>query len=170
MFSGKHGNYREDDVCDPEDLYGRTKLLGEVSGAGCLTLRTSIVGRELVRRTSLLEWFLGRRGERVSGFARALYTGFSTQTLARLVGHILQSHPQLDGLWHVASEPISKYDLLVLANEAFGAGVEIEKNHSFFCDRRLDGSRFCHATGFEPPPWKEMLGEIARDPTPYRKS
>jgi dTDP-4-dehydrorhamnose reductase len=67
VFSGRKGNYTEGDVPDAEDLYGRTKLLGEVTEAGCITLRTSIIGLELSRRTGLIEWFLAQRGE-IRGF------------------------------------------------------------------------------------------------------
>ncbi len=167
VFSGKRGNYTEEDMPDAEDLYGRTKLLGEIGGTGCLTLRTSIIGRELVRDSSLLEWFLGHREKHVSGFAKALFTGFTTQVLAAIVGDILLDHPDMDGVWHVSADPISKYELLKLVNEAYGTGVTIEENHSFFCDRRLDSTRFRQTTGFQPPNWPDMIRQIAADPTPY---
>ena len=169
VFSGKRGNYTEKDIPDAEDLYGRTKLLGEIGGAGCLTLRTSIIGRELVRDSSLMEWFLGHREKHVSGFAKALFTGFTTQVLAGIVGDILLDHPDMDGMWHVSANPISKYELLKLVNEAYGAEVTIDENHSFFCDRRLDSTRFRQATGFQPPIWPDMIREMAADPTPYRR-
>ena len=84
VFSGRKGDYSETDVADAEDLYGRTKLLGEISYANALTLRTSIIGRELGRNASLVEWFLGERGA-VRGFRRAIYTGFTTLEISRIV-------------------------------------------------------------------------------------
>jgi dTDP-4-dehydrorhamnose reductase len=107
VFSGRGGNYREDDVPDPVDLYGRSKLLGEVGYAPGLTLRTSIIGLELSRRTGLVEWFLAARGP-VRGFRRAIYSGFTTHAMAALIEHVLTSRPDLSGLWHVASAPITK--------------------------------------------------------------
>ncbi len=45
VFAGKQGNYRESDISDAEDIYGRTKYLGEIPDKShVLTLRTSIIG------------------------------------------------------------------------------------------------------------------------------
>jgi dTDP-4-dehydrorhamnose reductase len=167
VFSGRKGGYAEDDPSDAEDLYGRTKFLGEVAGPGCLTLRTSIIGRELATRNGLIEWFLSNRGGRVKGFRRAVYTGLTTRAMARIIADLLESHPGLEGLYQVASEPITKYDLLKLVNDAYTAGVGIEPDEQFACDRSLDGSRFREATGFRPPAWPEMIEDMRRDPTPY---
>lgn len=157
VFSGARGHYRESDNPDPVDLYGRSKLLGEV-GAPHLTLRTSIVGRELGTSHGLLEWLLSNRGRRVKGYTRALFSGLNTNTLARILCDVIESHRGLEGLYHVASEAISKYDLLVLLNEAFQAGISIEPDDSLVLDRTLDGSRFPIAI----PSWREMALELAR--------
>ena len=167
VFSGRKGYYTEDDLPDPEDLYGRTKLLGEVDRPGCLTMRTSIFGRDLAKDSALLEWFLGQRGRRVRGYTRAIYTGFPTQVLGRIMGDLIVGYPDLSGLYHVASAPISKYDLLVRIREALGLDSEIEPDADFFCDRSLDASRFLAATGYAIPAWDEMIAELAGDTTPY---
>jgi dTDP-4-dehydrorhamnose reductase len=167
VFSGRKGAYTEDDVSDAEDLYGRTKSLGEVAGPGCLTLRTSIIGRELNGHVGLVDWFLAQRGGTVRGYARAIYTGFTARRLAELIGDVLEHHADLEGLWHVSSDPISKYDLLGLLNQAFGLGTTIERDETFVCDRSLDSSRFRQRTGFRPPTWPAMVQELAEDPTPY---
>ena len=169
VFSGRRGNYSEDDVPDPEDLYGRTKLLGEVAGPGCLTLRTSLIGRELRGRTSLIEWFLAQEGGRVQGFARAFYSGLTVNAMADLVAELLTDFPALDGLWHASADPISKYDLLKIVDRIYGLGIMIERDESLFCDRRLDSSRFRAQTGFRPKPWEEMIAEMHADPTPYAR-
>lgn len=166
VFSGRQGGYTEDDLPDPPDLYGRSKLLGEVTEGG-LTLRSSVIGRELVGGHGLLEWFRSRSGQDASGFRHAIYSGLTTLVMADLVEHLLVSHPELEGVWHVASEPISKYDLLVHFNEALGWGVEISPDETFRCDRSLDGSRFEKKTGWRAPSWKDMIQGIATDPTPY---
>jgi len=167
VFSGRKGMYVEGDVSDAEDLYGRTKYLGEVGLPGCLTLRTSIIGRELNSDSGLIEWFLHSRGQTARGFTKAIYTGFTTPAFASIIANILENHPALEGLYHVSSEPISKYDLLNLVNEAYHLGVRIEPDAEFACDRSLDSSRFRKAVGFVPPDWASMIREMHDDPTPY---
>jgi dTDP-4-dehydrorhamnose reductase len=167
VFSGRKGRYTETDFADAEDLYGRTKLLGEAAGDGCLTIRTSMIGRELVGQHGLLEWFLSKDGGRVRGFRRAVFSGLTTSVLSELICDIVDDHPRLSGVWHVAAEPINKYDLLYLFRSAYGLSVEIEPDEAMVCDRSLDGSRFRAATGFVAPPWETMIESMAADPTPY---
>jgi len=167
VFSGRKGGYTETDVPDAEDLYGRSKLLGEVNGPRCLTLRTSIIGRELSRQFGLLEWFLAKRHEKIRGYTNAIFSGFTTQALGEILAWIVSEHPTLDGLYHVASEPISKYALLTKISKAFGFHVEIEQYAENRCDRSLDASRFREATGWQPPSWESMIQKLAADPTPY---
>jgi dTDP-4-dehydrorhamnose reductase len=161
VFSGEKGRYTEEDVPDPHDLYGRTKLLGEVAGEGCVTLRTSIIGTELGRRGSLIEWYLAQRGQ-IRGFTRAIYTGFTTQEMSRIIERVLLQHPELSGLWHVASEPIDKCDLLMRLTRLLGRrDVTVVPDSSFVCDRSLIGTRFEKATGYHAPGWDAMLQELA---------
>ena len=167
VFSGRKGNYTEDDIPDPEDLYGRTKLLGEVNRERCLTIRTSIFGRDFVKQGALLEWFLSNRGGRVRGYINAIYTGFPTQVLARIMGDLIADCPDLSGLYHVSSEPLSKYELLVKIRNATGLNIEIEPYEDFYCDRSLDSSRFRAETGYPIPDWDEMIAELAQDDMPY---
>lgn len=167
VFAGRHGPFAEDSPTDAEDLYGRSKLLGEVSGPRCLTLRSSIVGRELRGRSGLIEWFLSMRGRQVKGYAGALYTGMTTITMAELIGTIATEHPDLEGIWHVASPAISKYDLLASVNRHFDLGIELLRDETFAIDRRLDGSRFRERTGFRTPSWDEMIAAMRADPIPY---
>ena len=162
VFSGLKGGYRESDVADAEDLYGRTKFLGEVGDAPhALTVRTSIIGRELGTAHSLVDWFLSQRGGQVRGYRRAIYTGFTTLEMARIVRMLVARQPSLHGLWQVASTPISKYDLLNLLRDACRVPVEILPFDDFVCDRSLDGSRFAAATGYRAPAWPTMIAEMA---------
>lgn len=167
VFSGRKGNYTEADVSDAEDLYGRTKFLGEVSGEGVLTLRTSIIGRELGTASGLVEWFLSQAGRRVRGFRRAIYSGFTTLELARIMARLIDDWPELSGLWQVSAEPINKFDLLCMLREAYGVAVEIEPDDGVDIDRSLDSRRFREATGYTPPDWPTMVAELAGDKTPY---
>ncbi len=167
VFSGRKGAYSESDMPDPEDLYGRSKLLGEVEGAGCLTLRTSMIGREPQTSFGLVEWFLAQDGKEVSGYRRAIFSGFTTIALARIISEVIARHPDLNGLYHVASEPISKFDLLSLVKEVYGLRIEIRPDETVLSDRSLNGGRFRQATGFTAPGWPEMVREMYRDATPY---
>jgi len=167
VFSGRKGNYVEEDPTDARDLYGKTKALGEVTARNALTLRTSVIGRELRGRRSLVEWFLGQRGGRIRGFQHVIYSGLTTNQMAILVERLIREHPGLSGLHHVAADPISKYDLLGRANEAFGAGVQIDADVETVLDRSLRADRFRDLTGWAAPGWSEMIAEMAADPTPY---
>jgi dTDP-4-dehydrorhamnose reductase len=164
VFSGAKGNYRENDFSDAEDLYGRTKYLGEVHGRCCVTLRTSIIGRELETKSGLIEWFLQQRGQAIKGFRRAIYSGFTTHELARIIETVLLRHSSISGLWHVSARAISKYDLLKLAQQAFDWSGDIIPDEAFVCDRSLDSARFRTETGYQPPTWPQMLDELARAP------
>jgi dTDP-4-dehydrorhamnose reductase len=163
VFSGRRGDYREDDVPDAEDIYGRSKLLGEVSGPGCVTLRTSIIGRELSRKAGLLEWFLSQRGRAVRGFRRAIFSGFTTAEMARIIERLLVEHGSLDGLFHVSSDPISKYELLRKIDAAMGLGITVEPDDNFARDRSLDSSRFRARVAYRAPSWDAMITELATE-------
>jgi dTDP-4-dehydrorhamnose reductase len=167
VFNGRKGMYTEEDPSDAEDLYGRSKFLGETSEDGALTLRTSIIGRELQTTSGLVEWFLSNEGGHVKGFSRAIYTGFSTLALSRIISDVLEKHPELSGTWQVSSDPIDKYKLLLLLREAYGANIEIEKDEEFVLDRSLDSSKFRKATGFLPPSWSQIVSDMAQDSAPY---
>jgi dTDP-4-dehydrorhamnose reductase len=161
VFSGRKGNYIEDDQSDAEDVYGRTKFLGEVYYPHTITLRTSIIGQELKTRLGLIEWFLSQQGT-IKGYQRAIYTGFTTDELSHIVLKYVIPHPELSGLYHVSSNPISKYDLLMLAKDAYRKDdLTILPDQEFFCDRSLDSTRFRQATGYETPSWQEMIAEMA---------
>jgi dTDP-4-dehydrorhamnose reductase len=174
VFSGAGASdprgYREDDPSDAEDLYGKSKYLGEVAAENALTLRTSIIGRELRWRRSLLEWFLSQKGRQITGYKRALYSGLTTNHLAEVVAEIIGRHPQLSGLYQVTSHPITKYDLLCLLRDAYQIDVEIIPDEIFHCDRRLNGERFRQATGYTCPPWPELAAQLAKDNTPYENN
>jgi dTDP-4-dehydrorhamnose reductase len=169
VFSGRRGGYTEQDPPDAEDLYGRSKSLGEITGPGSLTLRTSIVGRELSTTSGLMEWFLSQRGERIRGFTRAMFSGLTTMALADVLAGVLERHPELSGVHHLSSVPISKHDLLCLLRDAFAPETKIDPDSSMVLDRTLDGSRFRTLLGQTAPEWPEMVRTMAADPTPYEQ-
>ena len=152
---------------DPADLYGRSKLLGEVTAWNALTLRMSIVGRELRTHLGLIDWFLSQRGGRVNGYVRALYSGLTTIAAADLVAWLIDAHPALNGVWHVSGEPISKFDLLQLVSRVYRLDIGTVPDEAFSCDRRLDSTRFRKRTGWQPPSWEEMITEMHLDEATY---
>ncbi|PDT07179.1 NAD(P)-dependent oxidoreductase [Rhizobium sp. M1] len=161
VFKGDKGGYCETDIPDAVDLYGRTKLLGEVTYEHCITLRTSIIGLELHRKTSLIEWFLRQTGE-IKGYKRAIFTGITTIEAARLVDFLTSRLGKLSGVYNAASKPISKYDLLLSLSEKMGrTDVRIVPDSSFHCDRSLLNDRLAEKTGYSPPCWDVMLEELA---------
>jgi dTDP-4-dehydrorhamnose reductase len=167
VFSGRRGGYTEDDIPDPVDLYGRSKLLGEVDGTGALTIRTSIIGRELENMTGLLEWFLSRAGTRVPGYANVIWSGVTTNALARIVSQLARQHPGLDGVIHLSAPSISKYRLLLALNEAFGTGTAVDREEATVLDRSLNSDRFWSRTGLKRPAWDDMLSDLAEDSRLY---
>ncbi len=166
VFSGEKGNYTESDRPDPVDLYGKTKLDGEVNAPGAITLRTSMIGTELDRKTGLVEWFLAQKGRQVQGYRRAIFSGFITAELARLIERLITRHPDAHGLYHAGSAAVSKFDLLDGLNRRLRLGVTLVPDDAVSCDRSLDSSRFRAAFGYAPPPWDAMLDELASSIAP----
>ena len=160
VFSGKKGNYVESDPPDATDLYGRSKLLGEVTAPNSITLRTSIIGPELARGgTGLVGWFLNQHGK-IRGFRKAIFSGFPTVSLAELVIKHVLPNAGLNGLYHVSSDPIDKYTLLTLVRAAYEKDIEIEPADDLVIDRSLNSDRFRAATKFTPPTWDELIAQM----------
>jgi dTDP-4-dehydrorhamnose reductase len=168
VFSGKKGMYTEDDTPDAYDIYGKTKNLGEVvNQPHVLTIRTSLIGRELANYASLLEWFLAQRGS-CGGYSKAVFSGFPTYAVAQWLNDFVLPRADLHGLYHVSAAPIDKYTLLQLFKDAYHHDIEIVPNDKVIIDRSLDSTRFRQATGFVPQDWETMIQTMAADPTPYK--
>ena len=165
VFSGARGPSSEADNPDPVDLYGRSKLIGEV--------RTRRAHRPNIHDRPRAAWR--------TGTARVVHVPAWRLGQRLHPGHLLRPHhprprpcsyrvvsdqPALEGLMHVASEPITKFDLLTRINDAMSLGAEIHPVNDPTIDRTLDGSRFAAATAIRPPSWDKMIEELANDPTP----
>lgn len=156
VFSGSKGDYRESDPSDAKDIYGRSKYLGEVSYPNAITLRTSIIGHELQSAHGLVGWFLSQQGQ-CNGFTRAIFSGLPTVALAHIVRDVVIPRADLFGVYHVAAQPISKYDLLKLIADVYGKTIEIMPSDKLAIDRSLNADRFRDATGYKVANWPELI-------------
>jgi dTDP-4-dehydrorhamnose reductase len=157
VFSGRKGMYTEDDPSDAEDLYGKSKYIGELRDFRyAVTLRTSIIGRELNSSRALVDWFLAQQGS-VHGFRRSIFSGMTAIELARVMRDVVLPDPSLRGLYHVSSAPISKFDLLKLVAAQYGKTIDVLPDDELVIDRSLDSSRFRQVTGYRPPSWESMV-------------
>lgn len=159
VFSGAKGMYVEDDLPDASDIYGRTKLLGEVYGPSALTLRTSIIGHELAGANSLICWFLAQQGV-VRGFSKAVFSGLPTVEIARIIEGYVIPNPALSGLYHLSAEPIDKFNLLKMVANTYGKVIQIDKDETLVIDRSLDSTKFREATGFRSDPWTTLIEKM----------
>lgn len=168
VFSGREGHYSQEHIPDPVDLYGRSKLLGEVSENG-ITVRSSLIGREIDSRNGLVEWFLSNRGKRVTGFRRVIFSGFTTHEMANVVGTLIDQSSITDGVWQVAADPISKLDLISKIDVEANTQVEIAPNDQVVCDRSLNGEMFSRATRYQAPSWDDMIKSMVKDFPMYER-
>lgn len=160
VFDGARGGYTEADPSDATDLYGRSKYLGEVSYEHTITLRTSIIGHELDSANGLVGWFLSQQGS-VKGYTNAIFSGLPTVELAHVIRDVVLPQPQLNGLYHVAAQPINKFDLLTLVKQTYQKEIEIVADDKLKIDRSLNADRFREATGYSAPAWSELIQKMA---------
>ena len=159
VFSGSRGAYSEDDIPDSFDLYGRSKLLGEVSYGRHLTLRTSIIGHELSKNVSLIDWFLSQ-SESVKGYSHAVFSGLPTVCVAEFLKQYIVRKNSPEGLLHLSADPIDKYSLLKMVAGKYGVQTSIEEYSKFRLDRSLNSSKLRAAVGFKPDSWDTMIEKM----------
>lgn len=169
VFSGNRGYYVENDVSDAIDLYGKSKWIGEVQYPHTLTIRTSIIGHELQSAHSLVDWFLTQENS-CQGYTKAVFSGFPTIVLAQIIHSYILNNPNLSGIYHVAAEPIAKYDLLKLIAQVYGKSIELNQNDRVVIDRSLDANLFNKAVGYTPPNWATLIHLMHDDYLKLRKN
>lgn len=157
VFDGAKGNYSDESTPTALDPYGHSKAQGEVSGPGVLTLRTSVVGREISGARGLLEWAISQRGRTVNGYKNARYSGLTADQFSEVVGLVIDRFPRISGIWNIASAPIDKFSLLKLFNATFDLQLDIQVNTDIRVDRTLSATRFSEATGWVAPSWDQMI-------------
>lgn len=162
VFSGNKGMYKESDLEDAKDMYGRSKLIGEIDYDNHLTLRTSMIGHELRTRSSLLEWFLDQKGS-ISGFSKAIFSGLPTVTIASVLEKIITNHKNLKGIYHLSADPINKYDLLHLVKRIYSLDIKIKIDQIFLINRSLNSSKFYKDTKIVIPAWEDLIKQMHKD-------
>lgn len=156
VFSGNKGSYTESDLSDAEDLYGKSKFLGEVSAPHAVTVRTSIIGHELESKNGLIDWFLSSSGS-IKGFTKMIFSGLPTNELAAIVRDYILKDASLHGVYHVSAKAISKYQLLAIVAEVYGKEIQIAPDDEVVLDRSLVSTRFRELTGYNPPEWRDLV-------------
>jgi dTDP-4-dehydrorhamnose reductase len=157
VFSGRKGNYTEDDEKDAYDTYGRTKALGEIIDSKHLTLRTSVVGPELKNDgEELFHWFMQQKNP-INGYTASLWSGVTTLELAKAVDWAIVS--DITGLYHITNgEPINKYDLLTLFKQAVNKDIIINPVEGRVVDKSFIDTR--KEQNYEIPSYKDMINEM----------
>jgi len=159
IFSGIKGSYRESDTSDANDIYGRSKYLGEIYGSNAITLRTSFIGNEIVTNRALVNWFLSQTGT-IKGYKKAIYSGLTTLEIARVLNKYVIPNHSLEGLYHLSSFKIDKYTLLNLLKDIYSKKIDIEEDSDYVIDRSLNSDKFKLKTGYEPIEWIKAIEEM----------
>ena len=163
VFSGDKGNYNDLDLPDTKDNYGKSKGEGEINSKSTLTIRSSMIGREIYNKTELLEWVISNKNNKIKGFDNAIYSGVTTLWMSKTVNEIIKNYPDLNGIYNISSPPISKYDLITKINTYFNLNIEIERDSSYYSNKSLNSDRFFSDTNLKKPNWDEMLNDLYLD-------
>lgn len=163
VFNGKKGSYTELDLPDATDVYGRSKALGEIRASQVLTLRLSKIGREIEKKTEIVEWILSKRGDKAQGYSKAMYSGVTSNFMAKELIRIIEKFPQIEGLYQISGEPISKYELLKLINDVYQAHVDIQPKDDYVLDKTLKCDLYSTLTGYKQPKWSELILQMKQE-------
>ena len=168
VFSGNRGNYLDNDFADADDIYGKSKALGEVDSLNTLTLRCSMIGRELYNFTELFEWLRKNKNKKIEGYSKAFYSGITTVRMGMILNQILKKNLNLSGIYNISSTPISKFDLLIKLSNAFNFNVEVKQNINNKSNKVLISEKFTEITGIYPPNWDDLISEFKEDCKKYK--
>ena len=163
VFSGDKGNYNDFDISDAIDNYGSSKGKGELNSKSTLTLRSSMIGREIYNKTELLEWVIYNKNKKIKGFDNAIYSGVTTLWMSNILIEIIEKYPRLYGIYNISSRPISKFDLITKINYYFKLNIDIVKDSSYSSNKSLNSNRFFTETNLKKPNWDKMLYNLYID-------
>ncbi len=160
VYNGTNGfPYDEESPKTPTDTYGLSKSLGEP--AGCLTIRTSIIGRELDGCAGLLEWFRRQEGQTITGFAEHYWNGITTHQFGRICQQIMESSNGFPrrGVYHVFSTPVSKYEMLLAFQKKYRVKCTIRPEYEKKLNRSLATCKELNDK-VKTPSFQEMLDAL----------
>ena len=163
VFSGSRGNYLDNDISDANDTYGKTKAAGEVNSFNTLTIRCSMIGRELYNFTELFEWLVKNKNKNIDGYSKVFYSGITTVRMGKIISKIIKEDINLTGIYNISSIPISKFDLLHKLSNAFGLNVDITENKNIKSNKVLNSKKFAEITGIKTPDWDDLISEFVED-------
>ena len=168
VFSGNRGNYLDNDFADADDIYGKSKAMGEVDSPNTLTIRCSMIGRELYNFTELFEWLKKNKNKKIEGYSKVFYSGITTVRMGKILNQILKKNLNLSGIYNISSTPISKFDLLVKLSNAFNLNVDVKQNINNKSNKVLISEKFTEITGVYPPNWDDLISEFKEDCEKYK--
>ena len=168
VFSGNRGNYLDNDFADADDIYGKSKAVGEVDSPNTLTIRCSMIGRELYNFTELFEWLKKNKNKKIEGYSKVFYSGITTVRMGKILNQILKKNLNLSGIYNISSTPISKFDLLVKLSNAFNLNVDVKQNINNKSNKVLISEKFTEITGVYPPNWDDLISEFKEDCEKYK--
>tara|TARA_A100001015_G_scaffold304880_1_gene396731 strand:- start:2766 stop:3650 length:885 start_codon:yes stop_codon:yes gene_type:complete len=161
VFDGKKGSYNENDIPNAKDLYGLSKILGEVISQHSLTIRTSIIGHEINSSNGLLEWFLSQKeNTSVNGYKNAFFSGLSTSYLAEVVVEKIIEDKNLHGLLQFGGPRISKFELLKIINKVYKKKININPSIDIEMDKSLNSQRAYKILGIKKLDWKFLVSHL----------
>jgi len=163
VFNGDKGNYLDNDITDADDTYGKTKAAGEVNSFNTLTIRCSMIGRELYNFTELFEWLVKNKNKKIEGYSNVLYSGITTVRMGKIIRKIIKENFNLTGICNISSIPISKFELLHKLSNAFCLDVDIAENKNIKSNKVLNSKKFTEITGIKTPHWDDLIPEFVED-------
>jgi dTDP-4-dehydrorhamnose reductase len=163
VFSGRTSTfYDESSLSDANDVYGKSKFVGELHDMHNLTIRTSIIGHELNSRVSLVDWFLSQ--QQAHGYTSAMFSGLPTITIANtILKYVIPNINNLTGVYHISSDPICKFDLLHIIKTQYNKNIEILPSDDVKINRTLGYHKFANATRYLPLTWHTMIHDMHED-------
>lgn len=167
VYSGKSGMYTESDNPDAIDLYGKSKAIGEINNTKALTIRTSLIGREVYNHTELFEWLYKNKSGKVYGYENVYYSGLTTIRMSKILEKIINYYPDLQGVFNISSKPITKYSLLKLINRHFKFEIQVKKDLKIKSNKVLISKKITEITDIEIPTWEDLILEFKEDCVKY---
>ncbi len=123
VFDGQLGDYKENDIHNTYDDYGRSKSMGEPNN--CTVIRTSIIGEEEKNKLSLLEWVKSNKNGNINGYKNHIWNGVTCLQLSKIMMDIANNMSYWEGVKHIFSNKVSKYDLSKMINEIYDLNIKI---------------------------------------------